>query len=117
MKDIMTYLNYIATIHYSADDEVFFGRIEGINDLVSFEGESVSVLKTAFREAVDDYINTCLMNGKPPQKTYKGSFNVRISPELHQQAAYQALVEKVTLNQFIEQAIREKMNQGKELEE
>ncbi|NSW92204.1 MAG: type II toxin-antitoxin system HicB family antitoxin [Firmicutes bacterium] len=109
MKDVLIYKDYIASIHYSADDEVFFGRIEGIDDLISFEGQSVSELKAAFMEAVEDYIETCKKNGKNPEKTYRGSFNVRISPELHKKVAQQALLENVSLNQFIEDAIRQKV--------
>lgn len=65
MKDVITYKNYIASIHFSADDEVFFGRIEGINDLVNFEGQNVAELKAAFTEAVENYIKICQLNGKP----------------------------------------------------
>lgn len=60
----------------SADDEVFYGKILGINDLVNFEGASVKQLKKAFKEAVDDYLELCAEIGKTPEKTYKGTFNV-----------------------------------------
>ncbi len=59
MKDILNYKDFIATVHYSSDDEVFFGKIEGINDLVTFEGKSVAELKEAFIESVEDYISLC----------------------------------------------------------
>jgi len=59
MKDVLVYKDYTGSVHFSADDEVFFGKIEGIDDLVSFEGKSVVELKTAFEEAVDDYIELC----------------------------------------------------------
>ncbi len=54
MKDIMRFKDYIGSVHYSTDDEVFFGKIEGINDSVSFEGSNVSELKEAFKDAVED---------------------------------------------------------------
>jgi predicted HicB family RNase H-like nuclease len=109
MKDIMVYKNYMATIHYSNEDEVFFGQIEGINDLISFEGQSVAEMKAAFIDAVEDYLDSCRQNEKTPEKAYKGSFNIRISPELHKQAARQALIEKISLNQFIEKAVIERV--------
>jgi predicted HicB family RNase H-like nuclease len=109
MKDIMTYKDYIATIRYSNEDEVFFGQIEGIDDLISFEGQSVTELKAAFIDAVEDYLDSCEQNGKIPEKAYKGSFNIRISPELHKQAVRQALIEKISLNQFIEKAVMERV--------
>lgn len=64
MKDVMLYKNFISSIHYSTDDEVFFGKIEGIEDSISFEGNSVEELKLAFHEAVEDYLELCKMNNK-----------------------------------------------------
>lgn len=109
MRDIIVYKDYIGTVHYSADDDIFFGKIEGINDLITFEGASVKELKAAFEEAVEDYIELCKLNEKEPEKTYKGSFNIRIKPDLHKQAARKALAEGKSLNQYIEDAIQEKV--------
>ena len=36
---------------------MFFGKIEGINDLVTFEGKTVNKLIKAFYEAVEDYLH------------------------------------------------------------
>lgn len=53
----MTYKGYLGSVSYSDKDHVFFGKIEGINGLVNFEGESVKELTAAFHEAVDDYLS------------------------------------------------------------
>lgn len=103
----MIYKDYIGSVHYSTEDEVFYGELEGINDLISYEGSSVSELKAAFEEAVEDYLELCSLNGKDPEKMYKGSFNIRIKPELHKQAAQKALMQGKSLNQYIEEAIEE----------
>ena len=71
MNDILQHKNYYASVHFSSDDEVFYGRILGINDLVSFEGASVKELKSAFEEAVQDYLETCAEIGKEPEKMEK----------------------------------------------
>lgn len=105
MNDILEYKNYYAEVHFSAEDEVFFGKVLGINDLVSFEGSTVKELKKEFQEAVEDYIATCKELGKEPEKTYKGSFNIRIPSELHRLAARQAILNKLTLNDFVRKAI------------
>ncbi len=109
MKDVISYNDYIGSVHYSADDEIFFGKIEGINDSISFEGSSVVELKAAFKEAVEDYIELCRLNQKKPEKTYKGNFNIRIRPELHKMAVQKATLEGKSLNQFIEDAIENKV--------
>jgi len=110
MIDKIIYKDFIATIHFSTIDEVFFGKIEGINDLVTFEGENVKDLKKAFEEAVDDYIELCKEVGKKPMKSFKGSFNIRISPELHVKAFEKALIEGKSLNQFVQQAIEKEVS-------
>lgn len=105
MNDVLQYKGYYATIHFSTEDETFFGKVMGINDLINFEGESVKELKRSFKEAVDDYLETCKKLNKAPDKTYKGSFNVRIPTELHKQAAIYAALRKISLNDFVRYAI------------
>ena len=105
MNDVLQYKDYLASIHFSSEDEVFFGKILGIDDLVSFEGASVKELKKAFKEAVEDYIETCKQIGKEPNKTYKGTFNVRIGAETHRDAALYAAMNNISLNDFVKTAI------------
>lgn len=114
MTDKLKYKEFIGSVHFSAADEVFFGKIEGINDLVTFEGETVSKLKRAFKEAVVDYTELCKESGKQIFKSFKGSFNVRVHPELHSKAFEFATLEGKTLNQFIKEAIEEKIDSEKE---
>jgi len=105
MKDVILYKDYIGSVHYSEDDEVFYGKIEGIDDLVTFEGASVPELKKAFYEALDDYIAIALEHGKNPEKTFRGSLNIRLIAEVHKKANRLALIEGKTLNQFINEAV------------
>jgi len=56
MKDVLNYKGFIGSVHFSADDKVFFGKVEGINDLVTFEGETVKELTDAFHYVVDEHI-------------------------------------------------------------
>lgn len=106
MSDLLTYKGYNGSAHYSAADEVFYGKLEGIDDLVNYEGTSVKELIKAFNEAVEDYLETCKQIGKEPNKTYKGSFNVRIPAELHRNAAIFAASAAISLNDFVKTAIQ-----------
>jgi len=121
MNDILQYKEYFASVRFSAPDDAFVGKILGINDLINFEGNSVSELKKAMKEAVDDYLQTCLRIGKVPEKTYKGSFNVRVSPKLHQEASAFAATHNITLNEFVKTALsyalKEEENISQMLEE
>jgi predicted HicB family RNase H-like nuclease len=107
MNDIIQYKGYYAEIHFSSEDDVFYGKLIGINDLVNFEADSVKGLKKACAEAVEDYLDACKAIKKLPEKTYKGSFNVRIPSELHRQAAIFASLKKVSLNDFVRYALSE----------
>ena len=111
MKDVMQYKNFIGSVHFNADDEIFYGKIEGVNDLITFEGESVKKLKKAFEEAVEDYLQLCEKVGKPALKSYKGSFNVRIPLELHRQTVQKALMSGISLNQLIQKALEKEVSQ------
>jgi predicted HicB family RNase H-like nuclease len=115
MSDILQYKNYFASVHYSAPDEVFHGKILGINDLILFEGASVKELKTSFEEAVEDYFETCKEIGKEPEKTYKGTFNVRVPSSLHKRAAIFAAIHNITLNDFVKKALSFTLNHENEL--
>lgn len=105
MNDILQYKGYYAEIHFSSEDEVFFGKLIGLNDLINFEADSVKGLKESFIEAVEDYLITCKQIGKTAEKTYKGSFNVRIPSDLHRQAAVFAAIKNITLNDFVRYAL------------
>ncbi|MCK5155035.1 MAG: hypothetical protein KAQ69_01300 [Spirochaetales bacterium] len=65
-KDKLIYEDFIGTVHFSTEDELFYGKIEGIDDLVTFEGVSVKELRRSFEEAVDDYIELCAKIVKEP---------------------------------------------------
>jgi predicted HicB family RNase H-like nuclease len=107
MNNVLTYKGFIGSVSFSADDNVFFGKIEGINDLVTFEGESVEELRQAFYYMVDEHIKDCKAENIPVEKSYKGSFNVRLTPELHRKAAITAKLKSKTLNAFIKEAIEQ----------
>ena len=108
----MTYKGYLGSVNYSDKDQVFFGKIEGINGLVNFEGESVKELTTAFHEAVDDYLAYCEDEGIEPDKSYTGVLNVRLTPAIHRQIAMLALQAGLSINAYIKEALEEKVEEA-----
>ncbi len=105
----LKYKDYLGTVNFSEKDGVFFGKIEGIDGLVNFEGESVKELTKAFHDAVDDYIMYCEEEGIEPHKSYSGSLNIRISPETHSCVAALAKQAGVSINAFIKSALEQKV--------
>ena len=105
MTNRMTYKGYAARIEYDDEDGLFTGRIAGIRDGVGFHADTVDELRTAFRDAVDDYIETCAKIGKQPQKPYSGRMMFRVSPEIHRRAARAAELSGKSLNQWAEEVL------------
>ncbi len=107
--NILKYKGFIGTVGYSEEDDVFFGKIEGINGLVNFEGASVTELKKAFHQAVNDYLAYCEEHKLQPEKSYTGVLNVRLSPEIHRRIALLAQSSGKTINSLIKDAVENQL--------
>ena len=97
----LKYKGYFGTIDFSLSDNTLFGKIMGIDDLVTYEAETLANLKTSFIEAVDDYLDTCKEIGKKPNKNFSGVFNVRTSNVLHKELSFLATSRKMKLNEVV----------------
>ncbi|MBQ8074816.1 MAG: type II toxin-antitoxin system HicB family antitoxin [Oscillospiraceae bacterium] len=109
MSKMMAYNGYHAQIEYDAEDELFVGKVYGITDSLNFHGTSVAELEEMFHQSIDNYLAMCAETGKQPDKEFKGSFNIRISPELHREISLQAAEEGITLNQYVLKALEQSL--------
>lgn len=57
-------------------------------------------------------VRCAFSRGRKPEQTYNGSFNVRISLELHKQAVVAAMSRNMTLNSFVENSIAQAVHAG-----
>ena len=112
MSSMLEYKGYHASIEYDAEDNIFVGEVFGISDSLNFHGSSVAELNEMFKESIDNYLEICEKIGKNPDKEFKGSFNVRIPPELHKKAALAAAQLKITLNQYVVKAIAKSIEEN-----
>jgi len=103
---------YYGAVHYSDGDQVFYGKIMYIKDLVSYEGIDVQSLRKAFEEAVDDYLELCRDQRRDPDKPFKGNFNVRVDPDLHRRVAFAASNQGIALNRFVIKALEKPTSQN-----
>ncbi|MBU1627589.1 type II toxin-antitoxin system HicB family antitoxin [bacterium] len=109
MKDVLTYKDFIGSVHFETEDGVFHGKIEGMDDLVTFEGKSVDELINAFHEAVNDYIALCKEIDKEPLKLCKGNFDIHIPPQIHKKALQKAVAQGISLNKLVQRAIEKEV--------
>ena len=104
MENHLNHKGYFGSVEYSAENHILYGKIMGVNDLVTYEAESVGKLKEEFTEAVEDYLETCKELGKEPDKRYKGVFNVRTSKTVHAYLALLAEKKQMKLNEVVNKA-------------
>ena len=98
----------IRSVAFDAEDRIFQGRVLGVSSaLIGFEGATVADLEKDFQNAVDDYLEMCAEQGKEPEKPFKGSFNIRLSPDLHQSLVLNAANQKMTLNAYIKTVLEQ----------
>jgi predicted HicB family RNase H-like nuclease len=101
----LTHRGYAAVIEFDPEDLILTGRIAGIRDRVGFHATTAESIAEAFREAVDDYLETCAKLGKNPDRAYSGKVMFRVRPELHARIAAAAELSGKSLNQWGEAAL------------
>lgn len=109
-QSYLSYRDYFGSAEVSHEDQCLVGQVLYIDDLVMYEGENYEELSQAFERSVDDYLELCAQIGKAPQKTYSGTFNVRIGAELHSRAARSALRAGISLNDYVREAIKKSVD-------
>ena len=111
MNNIIKYKDYIGSVEFSEADGVFYGKVQGIRSLISYEGTNVNELITDFHDAVDSYLECCDANGDIPEIAFKGKTNMHFkSQEQHRRAAIYAMTHNQSLNSFIVEAIEDKLS-------
>ncbi len=106
---MINYKGYIATIEYDEDARIFAGEVINTRSVITFQGSSVDEIEQEFHNSVDDYLEWCKEDGVEPEKPYSGRFNVRFEPVLHQRAAVAAKSMGISLNKFIELAVKDEL--------
>ena len=104
---LFRYKGFYGSAQASVEDHCLYGKLEFIEPLVSYEGQNIEELEQAFKDAVDDYLLDCEKLGREPAKSCKGSFNVRIGPELHRNALIAAKERNLNLNEFVKRSIEQ----------
>ncbi|MFM6930285.1 MAG: type II toxin-antitoxin system HicB family antitoxin [Bdellovibrio sp.] len=107
---MMSYKGYYAHVEFDSEAKKFHGDVLGINDVITFQGISVKELESAFRDSVEDYLEFCAKEGRKPELTLSGNLNLRMGPEKHRMVKVFADVHDVSINDYINMAIEEKIS-------
>ena len=103
---MLTYKGYIGHVEFDDEADIFHGEVINTRDVITFQGNTVAEIKKAFRESVDDYLAFCKERHEEPDKPFSGKFNLRLDPELHRQVYIVARQHKMSLNQWVAEAIK-----------
>jgi len=100
MNSTLKYRNYSARVEFDPRDMIFVGTVLGIDDHITFHGDTVADLTGDFHAAIDHYLDDCAVTGRKPQKPYSGRLMLRVPPAVHAHAALMAEAQGKSLNQW-----------------
>ena len=98
---MMEYKGYVGKVEFDDEAGIFHGEVLDTRDVITFQGQSVDELKTAFQESIDDYLAFCKQRGEEPNKPFSGQFVTRVPPELHRQVNLAASISGKSLNAWV----------------
>ena len=102
---MLEYKGYHAKIVYDDDSLSLFGNLYGIRDLVTFESDSPVEIVKEFHAAVDDYLESCKLSGKEPDRELSGKLNIVVTPEVHRSLEAAAKDSGKSFNKFVEKIL------------
>ncbi|MHB1561680.1 MAG: type II toxin-antitoxin system HicB family antitoxin [Isosphaeraceae bacterium] len=101
----MKYKGYTGVVEFDEESSSLYGRVIGLRDVITFQGDSVAEVTQAFQDSVDDYLEFCARRGRDPEKPYSGQFVLRIDPRLHRALAHAAEEKGQSLTSLVEETL------------
>ena len=102
----MEFKGYVGKVEFDNEAGIFHGEVLDTRDVVTFQGQSVDELKTAFQGSIDDYLAFCAQRGEEPNKPFSGQFVTRVPPELHRQVNLAASISGKSLNAWVAEQLQ-----------
>lgn len=103
---MLEYKGYIGKVDFDDDAEIFHGEIINLRDVITFQGQSVTELRKAFKDSIDDYLEFCAERNESPEKPLSGNFTLRLDPELHRKIYLQARILNKSLNSWVTEILK-----------
>ena len=98
-----------AKTEYDEELDLFRGEILGLNGGADFYGKNPKELRTEFNKSLQTFLTVCKEKGIEPKRQFSGKFNLRITPELHEQIAIVAQAKGKSINTLALEALQEHM--------
>lgn len=108
-ENLLKYKDYSAVVEFDSERRIFHGEVIGLNDVITFQGKSVSELEKEMKNSIEDYLEFCLKKGKIAEKNFSGTLNLRMDKILHKKVNLLSEKKKKSINEIINEAIWEKI--------
>ena len=104
---MLEYKGYVGKVEFDDDAEIFHGEVLNLKDVITFQGRSVSELRKAFKDSIDDYLEFCAERHESPEKPLSGNFTLRLDPELHRKIYLKARMLNKSLNSWVTELLKD----------
>lgn len=104
--DFLEYKGYKGTVEYAQANDCLCGKVVGMgNLLITYEGKTISELRSDFESVLEFYFSECKREMRKPKKPFSGTLNLRMSSEIHERVSLASMKMGVAINDFINRAI------------
>ncbi len=110
MPALLKYKDYSGVLEADLEANILFGRVIDINDVITFQGETVEQARQAFQDSVEDYLEFCAELGRDPEKPFSGKLHLRTHPDIHRKVFLAAKREGVSVNAWMEKLLAERLD-------
>ncbi|HKI17140.1 MAG TPA: type II toxin-antitoxin system HicB family antitoxin [Isosphaeraceae bacterium] len=102
---MIKYRGYVGVVEVDPDAGLIHGRVIGLRDVITFQGNTVAEARQAFHDSVDDYLEWCASEGRSPEKPFSGKLLIRVDPAIHRRLAQLAEVRSKSINSLATEAL------------
>ena len=103
--------DFWGSIEYSKEDNCLFGQVLGLNNeiCITYQGFTADELYNDFKAGIEHYLESCLIKGSKPVKSYNGILNILIPSEIHSRMAIYTQNNGTSINDFIQKSIERQL--------
>jgi len=102
---MMRYKGYTGVMEVDPEAELIHGRVVGLRDVITFQGNTVAESRQAFQDSIDDYLEWCATEGRRPDKPFSGKLLIRVDPASHRSLAQLAEARATSINNLAAEAL------------
>ena len=107
MSNTLNISGFKAVVNYDPDIDMLRGEFIGLNGGADFYASDIKGLRKEGGTSLKVFLKACEQRGIEPRKEFSGKFNIRIPPDLHQQAVEAAAAAGKSLNQWVGDVLNE----------